>query len=139
MNAGRTSQAIRKFADALLNLEREIATDTGDQKSRNSVLLTFVLAFETFWKVLKFVLFQMEGIDAASPKEVLRNAFQLGWLGEEDVFWLNMADDRNLVAHTYSEQQAIAIYERVQAYAVALRALFNRLQAKHPDLFTEVT
>ena len=138
MNEQRTRQAIRKFSDALVNLESEIATNTGDRKSRNSVLLSFVLLFETVWKALKGALVQQEGIEAASPKEVLRQAFQVGWLGSSDDTWLDMADDRNLVEDTYNEKQAIAIYERVvQRYAQSLQTLKDSLKAKAPNLFEE--
>lgn len=139
MNEQRTRQAIRKFCDALANLETEITTSTADRKSRNSVLLSFVLLFETVWKALKGLLILQEGVEASSPKEVLRQAFQVDWLGSSDATWLDMADDRNLVAHTYSEEQAITIYERVvQRYAPALRALHEVLKAKAPRLFEEL-
>jgi nucleotidyltransferase substrate binding protein (TIGR01987 family) len=135
MNDQRARQAVSKFSTALANLEEEIRTYGGDKKSRNSVLLCFVLAFETVWKALKFILFTQEGVEAPSPKETLRQAYALGWLGSDDTVWLAMADDRNLVAHTYSEQQAAVIYTHVLNYSQALRALHTHLQQRYSHLF----
>jgi len=45
-----------------------------------------------------------------------------------------MAEDRNLVAHTYSAEQAIEIYHRVKDYVVALRKAHDLLTEKYPDL-----
>ncbi len=109
----------------------------GDKKSRNSVLLCFVLSFESLWKALKYLLIEQEGLEAASPKEALRQAYQLSLLGLDDRLWLAMSDDRNLVAHTYNEQQAQAIYERVLQYHPAYEQLVQTLQSKYPSLFSE--
>lgn len=135
MNEQRMKQAIQCFRDALCNLEEEIATYENTKKSRNSALLTFILAFEAFWKALKILLYQREGIDVASPKGVLQNAFQQGWLGQNDTIWMDMSDDRNLISHTYSEDRAIQIYAQVEHYAVAMRATCDFLKEKHPTLF----
>ncbi len=131
MNEERLKLALVNFQDALRNLEQELETNTGDRKSRNSVLLCFVLTFEACWKALKFALLVSEGLEANSPKSVFRAAFQTGWLGERDTIWLMMSDDRNLVSHTYNESQAIQIFQHVQQdYAPACRELLTLLQAK---------
>jgi uncharacterized protein with HEPN domain len=45
-----------------------------------------------------------------------------------------MAQDRNLVAHTYNAEQALEIYYRVKDYVVALRKAHDLLTEKYPDL-----
>ncbi len=130
MSEQRANQAIKKFSDALINLENEIRTSNDDTKSRNSVLLTFLLAFETFWKALKVILSRSEGIDVASPKFVPD-----GLLGSKRLALAGYGRYRKMIAHTYSEQQAVDIYERVNAYAVSLRNVHDLLNAQHHELF----
>ncbi|MBK8189802.1 MAG: nucleotidyltransferase substrate binding protein [Vampirovibrionales bacterium] len=116
----RANQAFDKFQRALTNLQTELDSDAGDAKSRNSALLTFMLTFETFWKALKAALSACEGVDAGTPKEALRSARQVGWLCGDEAQWLEMADDRNLIVHTYNDEQAETIFRRIKGYAPAL-------------------
>ena len=69
------------------------------------------------WKAAQLYLRQVEGLEAGSPKGVIRGSFQVGLL-EDDQTRLapEMTDDRNLTAHTYNETLAEAIYSRIPAY-----------------------
>jgi len=101
---------------------------------RNSAILAFLFAQETSWKALKWVLKDKIAIEATGPKPVLQEAFSQKWLGSGDAVWFDMAEDRNLVAHTYSSEQAKEIYQRVKEYVKALRQMYNLLIEKYPDL-----
>lgn len=98
MSAAKRARAVDSFARALAALEAALAEDVGDRRSRDSVILNFLLTYETAWKALKAALAE-EGVEAAYPKEVFRQAFRAGWLAAEAP-WLAMIEDRNLVAHT---------------------------------------
>ncbi len=66
-------------------------------------------------------------IAGPSAPSVKRAALQLGWI-DDDVLWLDMLDDRNRTSHTYNEQTAEAIFNRLPSYHNALQALAQRLQ-----------
>lgn len=69
-----------------------------------------------------------EGIDAASPKKVIRYCRELGILDEEQtVQALQMADDRNLTTHTYDESFAKAVVERIREYDPLLQTWLEKL------------
>ena len=134
MNATRPAQAFTKFTNSLANLERTIKLPEDNEDYRNSAILAFLLAQEVAWKAIRWVLKDKIGIEVSGPKPVLQEAFAQGWLGTDDTVWLDMAEDRNLVAHTYSGEQAKEIYQRVKIYAGALHQAHNLLSAKYPDL-----
>jgi nucleotidyltransferase substrate binding protein (TIGR01987 family) len=134
MSDTRPIQAFAKFTHALANLERTMTLPEENEDYRNSAILAFLLAQETAWKAFKWILKDKIAIEVAGPKPVFQEAFLQGWLGNDDTVWLGMAEDRNLVAHTYSAEQAIEIYQRVKDYVVALRKAHDLLTEKYPNL-----
>ncbi|MGD9511717.1 MAG: HI0074 family nucleotidyltransferase substrate-binding subunit [Geminicoccaceae bacterium] len=128
MSETRRERAVGNLGRALSALEQALADDDGDRRSRDSVILNFMLTYETAWKALKAALAE-QGVEAGYPKEVFRQAFQAGWLPAEAP-WLAMIEDRNLIAHTYNERTAEAIRRHVEDAALALRdayALLTRM------------
>lgn len=119
MSDGKQTRALVNFGRALRALEQALAEDTGDRRSRDSVILNFMLTYETAWKALKAALAE-QGVEAAYPKEVFRQAFQAGWLGAEEP-WLAMIADRNLIAHTYNERTAEQVRSHVDLAVAAFR------------------
>ena len=83
---------------------------------------------ELCWKTLKRFLL-VEGIEAYTPKEVLKQAFQSHWISEESL-WLDMLNDRNLMSHIYQESQAISIYRRIPQYYPVLKNLLTFLKQR---------
>ena len=69
---------------------------------------------------------------------MIQQAFLQGWLGNDETVWLGMAEDRNLVAHTYDAEQALEIYHRVKDYVLALRKAHDLLVEKYPDLLMTI-
>ncbi|MEM6602956.1 MAG: HI0074 family nucleotidyltransferase substrate-binding subunit [Pseudomonadota bacterium] len=130
----RSIKAFRNFSKALHNLERTMALPSDNEDYRNSAILSFVIAYEQFWKTLKWILKEYIALDINGPKPILQAAYAQGWLGNKDKLWLNMANDRNLVAHTYDEERAREIYEHVKQYAVSMRDCHKKLSELYPDL-----
>ena len=139
MSGPRLVQAFAKFTHALANLERTMTLPEDNADYRTSALLAFLLAQEAAWKAIKWVLKDKIAIEVAGPKPVLQQAFLQGWLGNDDTVWLGMAEDRNLVAHTYDAEQALEIYHRVKDYVIALRKAHDLLIEKYPDLLMTPT
>jgi len=128
MSEEKRLRAVTNFERALSALEAAIAQDSGDRRSRDSVILNFLLTYETCWKALKQAL-ATEGLEAASPKEVFRQAFRAGWLASEEP-WLAMIKDRNLIAHTYNERTAERLRAGVDRAVVAFRELWTVLSTR---------
>ena len=127
MSEAKRARAVGSFGRALAALEQALAEDEGDRRSRDSVILNFMLTYETAWKALKAGLAE-EGVEAAYPKEVFRHAFRVGWLAAEAP-WLAMIEDRNLIAHTYNARTADEVRQNVNGAVQPLRDAYARLSA----------
>ena len=107
------------FQRALDRLDEALAVSPDAPLALDGTLQRFEFTFELAWKTLKDAL-EDEGIEARTPREVLREAYGAGWLDDEGA-WLTMLRDRNLSSHAYSEEMAAEIYGRVRTNAAALR------------------
>ena len=124
MSEAKRVRAIGNFGRPLAALDQALTEDAGGRRSRDSVILNFILTYETAWKAA----LADQGIDAAYAKEVFRQAFRVGWLSAEEP-WLAMIEDRNLVAHTYNERAAEEVSAHVGAVVLALREAHAMLTA----------
>lgn len=95
---------------------------------RDSVIQRFEITVESFWKYIKVFLSEKEGVICNSPKGCIREMF-LGEYIAEDVLsvFMSMIDDRNLISHTYNEELADEIFDRVGEY---IEILHNVCSAK---------
>ena len=94
----------------------------------SGVIKAFEFAFELSWKTLKDYL-QGEGLSVNSPRETLKEAFQLGLI-EDGHLWIEMLDKRNEMSHTYDEPAAAAAVAVIKSkYQQGLVQLFTKLSA----------
>ena len=107
--------------------ELSVKPDLSDVE-RDALIQRFEFSFELLWKCAKEYLYVVEGIDAASPKKVIRCCRELGLLDDEQTREaLQMADDRNLTTHTYDETFAQAVVERIRRYAPLLQLWLGKI------------
>lgn len=97
---------------------------------RDATIQRFEFTVELFWKTLKRIL-ENEKIDARTPKQVLRESYQVGLIDDEE-YWLMMLEDRNRSSHTYSEKAAKEVYERIKKYVIFLEKELESVGAKYP-------
>lgn len=128
MDRGRLDLQLQRFGKALAALEEAVATDTGDKKSRDSILLSYVFTFEMAWRGLQFAL-ALRGLRAPDYAAAVLRAGVQGALLDDPDGWDRMREYSNDVSHAYDEAKAIAIAAFVRAEAVArFRQLLERLQ-----------
>ncbi len=116
---------LTKLNRAITRLEEVMSwPDSHDGRVEAAIqCLEFVV--ELYWKLLKHMLYH-EGIPAQTPREVFREAFTAGRIGDEDI-WLRMLRDRNLSSHTYNEDLAQEILGRIPDYLPVIRTTFEAL------------
>jgi nucleotidyltransferase substrate binding protein (TIGR01987 family) len=118
----KTLASLQQFEQALARLGDILALKISQQNVlRDATIQRFEFVVELCWKTLKRCL-HLEGIEAYTPKEVLKQAFQN--------HWLEMLEDRNLMSHIYQESQAIAIYENIPRYYPELARLLEFLKQR---------
>jgi nucleotidyltransferase substrate binding protein (TIGR01987 family) len=96
-------------------------SEPGDLVVQDSAIQRFEFTTELFWKFLKELLdFQGHAV-TASPRDVIRVAKSAGVLPSDDR-WIKLIEDRNLTSHTYNDEQASEIFNRIkEEYAEMFR------------------
>ncbi len=120
-----------KEAEKALETLREIQREPYSLIVRDATIQRFEYTFEIFWKLVKEYLYNHEGIECNSPKSCFREASSVGLLSEEQtITCLEMTDDRNLTSHTYVEEVAESIYEKIRDYNELMDTVFNHIRKK---------
>lgn len=118
----RWQQRARQFAKAFALLQTAIAIEKLSILERAGLIQFFEMAFELAWKLLKDYQ-EAEGFSISSPRDAIKQAFQSGLI-ENGHDWIDALEDRNLTTHTYNEQIAVAVEEKIrQTYYPLLQAL----------------
>ncbi|MBV8801857.1 MAG: nucleotidyltransferase substrate binding protein [Gammaproteobacteria bacterium] len=111
-----------------LNSFNEILNISYSKIVRDAAIQRFEFTLETIWKLAQRYILLQSGIDAGSPKAVIRGCFQAGLINEEQTETLLTAiDDRNLTAHTYNEKLAEMIYKNLFKYQPIFSSLFQKI------------
>ena len=96
-----------------------------------ALIKAYEFSFELSWKTLKDLL-AWNGVDARLPREVLKQAFATGLL-QDGQLWIDMLEQRNLMAHTDDQAKALQAAELIShSYWPALHQLQSDLQARRP-------
>lgn len=112
----RLNEKFKDFEKAIDRLKEAIDESNENPKSttlKDGVIQRFEFTYELCWKLIKYFL-EIEGIEEAkSPRSTFREAFQYGLIdnGEQ---WIDMLKDRNLTSHTYDEELAVEIYDKIK-------------------------
>ena len=107
------------FLNALRRLGEFTNTPCATDREKAGVIQAFEFTFEQAWKLIQKIA-QGEGLEANSPKSALMAGIQLKLIFPSDEsLWSKMLEDRNLSSHTYKEEFAEAIYQRILSQHLA--------------------
>ena len=120
---------MKKTGDALARLHEVAIRDALSDLERDGFIQRFEFCFEILWKCAKDYLRDVEGLDAASPKKVIRMSREVGLLTDEETEQaLEMANDRNQTSHMYDEQMAIELVERIKGYDALMQRWYRKMK-----------
>jgi len=97
---------------------------------RDSLVQRFEYSIDTFWKLIKIYLQEKHKIvTAASPTAIIRDAFTAAIVtkSESDIL-IECVKDRNLTSHTYNEELAEEIVEKIPDYYDLMKKIVNRIE-----------
>lgn len=121
----RWQQRYRQFNRAYLLLVQAVAIESPNIVERAGLIQFFEMAFELSWKLLKDYQ-QAEGFEVNSPRAAIKLAFQNGIVDDGHV-WIQALEDRNLTTHTYNEETAQQVEQKIrETYFPLLNVLNNR-------------
>ncbi|WP_121614174.1 nucleotidyltransferase substrate binding protein [Mesobacillus foraminis] len=119
-------KAVYRLQEAVqLPLEQSIILD--------GIIQRFEFTYELAWKLMKSFL-EYEGIvEVNSPRAAFKEAYSIGLISNSED-WLSMIADRNITSHTYDEQMALLVCERITTQHVhilvtLLQTLKQRIQS----------
>lgn len=110
-------------------MERTVTIENPSEAERGGLIQFFETSFELAWKTSKDYL-ESEGIDAKTPRDVLKQAFRAGILADGRT-WMKMLDDRNMMSHTYDDTESRKVERLIRNnYFPQIKALYETLKAK---------
>jgi len=132
MSEAKIRQSLHNLEKALTRLKEALAEPIDNEIVIDGTIQRFEFCIELFWKTLKRLL-SFEGIETKTPRETLKQAYQIGWLNDETA-WLEMLKDRNLTSHIYDEVMAGDIYNHIQKNFAELESTFLFLKQKFAEI-----
>lgn len=119
------TKAVGRLQEALCG----IAHEPNNHLYQIALIGAFQFTFELSWKTIKDYL-AYNGVQASMPREVIKLAFHHQLIQDGQV-WIDMLEDRNLMAHVYQEQAAITAGKNIrERYAPAIEKIYNDLLQK---------
>ena len=118
-------KAIERFNEAL---QAEVK-EPDNHFYQIAVIGLFQYTYELCWKTLKDFL-KYNGVDVSLPREVIKQAFH-HQLISDGMLWIEMLEERNIMAHVYQDLAAKKALENIKnKYVAAIFELFKFLDSK---------
>jgi nucleotidyltransferase substrate binding protein (TIGR01987 family) len=127
----KLQDSLSNLDKSLTNLESALLVPRDRELVLEGTIQRFEVTIELFWKTLKRAL-EYEGFAPKTPRESLRQAFQAGWLHDEEL-WLDMLDSRNTTSHNYLDEEMVEDnYDDIVRVTPTLRNVFDLLRLRYP-------
>lgn len=125
MNENKLKYKLEDFQKALKKLEIALEKDAHlDELYLDGTIQRFEFVYELSWKLMKSYL-EYQGVEVVSPRETFREGFKEGLI-EDASEWINLMLNRNRTSHTYNEETAWDIYDKIKLEYINL---FNKFEA----------
>lgn len=116
------SKALDRLGEALDGTKQE----PENHLYQIALIGAFQFTFELSWKTMKDYLIY-NGVEVSLPREVIKQAFHHQLIQDGQV-WIDMLEDRNLMAHVYQEQAAKDAGKSIrERYAPAIKKVHDDL------------
>ena len=119
---------LEQLVQAVERLRQALAEPESAPLAIDGTIQRFEFTFELIWKVLKLLLAH-EGIEAATPRRAISEAFRTGVITDEPT-WLAMLQTRNLTSHSYDESLALVVYRSVREYLPEIDRTVEAIRAR---------
>ena len=124
----KQEEQLDQFKKALARLNEALAAPKNDIV-RDSANQRFEFTIDMAWKLLKTCLEEKHGVVCQSPKECFREAYKQKLLAYDE-FWLELVDMRKQTSHTYKEELAQSVFERLPKAAEYMAVLVKTVEQK---------
>lgn len=122
----RWKQRFQNFEKAFARLQAAVALQNPSDLEKAGVIQFYEFTFEMAWKTVQDYL-EAQEVLVSFPRDVIKAGFKYGLLDGE--LWLDMLQKRNLMSHSYDEEDAEIAYRLiVEKYFAAIDELFQKLK-----------
>ena len=130
----RWHQRFVNFENAFLQLEDACKKTNYSNLELAGLVRTFMFTYELSWKVLKDLLYY-QGSDMKTPRDVIRQSFQVSYLNEDDCeLFLKAIDERHKLSHIYNKEEALVAEELIKnQFFPPLDRLHQTLEQKRAE------
>jgi nucleotidyltransferase substrate binding protein (TIGR01987 family) len=113
MSPDRVNELKSDYAAALKRLCAALQQDAQvSDLAVDGTIQRFEFSFELAWKLMQTLL-KSQGLEAATPRSIIKEAFRAGWITDGEG-WIDMLEDRNKTSHLYDEAAARTIYDKIK-------------------------
>ena len=125
----RWRQRYQNLLRAFALFDEGVRATSLNRLEKEGLIQRFEYTFELSWKTMKDYL-EGRGLAATYPREVIKEAFANGLVGNGEV-WMEMLERRNLLSHTYDEKSFELAFELVKgSFHAAIEELMNKLESE---------
>ncbi|MDX8337168.1 HI0074 family nucleotidyltransferase substrate-binding subunit [Candidatus Cetobacterium colombiensis] len=125
MNENKLKYKLEDYQKALKKLKLALEKDAHlDELYLDGTIQRFEFVYELSWKLMKNYL-EYQGVDVTSPRETFREAFKEGLIDDASK-WIDLMLNRNRTSHTYNEETAWDIYDKIKMEYVKLFTEFEK-------------
>ena len=113
MNLNKANELYLDYEKSVERLNESLKEDINTNPvALDGAIQRFEFTFELAWKLMREVLLY-RGKEVSSPRMAIKQSFK-EYFFEDGQGWIDMLDDRNLTSHTYKQDLANEIYERIK-------------------------
>ena len=122
----RWRQRFENFERALQLYQRVAEIEEPSEAETMGLVQAFEITFELAWKTIKDYA-EMQGLTPKSPRESIKQGFQMGIL-DEGRLWLEALENRNQTVHLYDETKLTQLVPQMRGqYLSMMWQLHHRL------------
>lgn len=124
--------ALSNFSDALtieLTSFQELVADN----IKSGQIQKFEFTIELLWKTTQAFLYEVDGVDAVTPKSVAKEFVEAGYCDYPTYeLFIQAINDRNQLSHIYRQEMAESIWSRLPEYEALTREISAIMHEKYP-------
>jgi len=126
-------EKLRNFESTLTELQNFIGMPIENNRDVAGIIQAFEFTFEQSWKAIQKIAGE-QGVTLGNPKSAFSYALENGWIAiEAEPRWLQLLKDRNLTSHTYQEDYAREVLERIKNQYLGMFAQLLKALKKVPN------
>lgn len=108
-------KALQKLSEAVEYVNENVSdTETLDEILKEGLIQRFEYTHELAWNVMRDYAFYQGNSMVGGSRDATREAFKLQLIEDGDT-WMEMIGSRNLTSHTYNEETANDIFQKILA------------------------